>query len=332
MEYSFAARSYRLPLRTPLRTAHGVWAEREGLVLRLEAADGSVGYGEIAPVPHFSPETLDRAAEWCRRMGDRTTDAMLDIVPEELACVRFAVAQARSRKGGVILSEKRLPVTALLPAGRAVLDVLPGKIEQGFLSYKWKVGVGRAEDELGLLDDLLANLPSYTKLRLDANGGWDRRTAEKWLSVCAERPVEFVEQPVAPEAVDVLQGLAEDYPVLLALDESVAGLASARAWQERGWRGVYVIKPALAGPLEELAAWATSSSADLVLSSAIETVLGRTAILRAVFTHDLTKRALGFGIGEVFGDRRWDGPAIGPLLDAGYCDGVEPEELWNALN
>ena len=69
-----------------------------------------------------------------------------------------------------------------------------------------------------------------------------------------------------------------------------------------------------------------------MLSSAIETALGRAAILRFALSHNLTKRALGFGVGEIFGDRLWDGPIIGPLIDAGWCDAVDREELWNALN
>ena len=95
---------------------------------------------------------------------------------------------------------------------------------------------------------------------------------------------------------------------------------------------MYVIKPAIAGPLDELAAWAQASKADIVLSSAIETALGRAAILRFAFAHELTKRAVGFGVGEIFGDRLWDGPIIGPLIDVGWSTTINPEELWNALN
>ena len=331
MVYRFAVKTYRLPLRSPLRTAHGVWAVREGLIVRLEAETGVVSYGEIAPLPQFGTETLAESLERCLGFSDKTDDAALDDVPARFGCVRFALAAARAAHLSVD-KEKRLPVTALLPAGKAALDVLPGKLEQGFLSFKWKVGVNRPEEELGVLDDLLGLLPAYTRLRLDANGAWDRSAAEKWLTRCAERPIEFIEQPAAPEDVDTLLGLANDYPVTLALDESVTGLAAAREWQGRGWRGVYVIKPALAGPLDELAAWAKASNADIVLSSAIETALGRAAILRFAFAHDLTKRAVGFGVGEVFGDRLWDGQIIGPLVDAGWSEAVDMEEIWNALN
>ena len=100
--------------------------------------------------------------------------------------------------------------------------------------FKWKVGVGNLEDELGILDDLFARLPAYAKLRIDANGAWTVRQASRWLERCAERPVEFVEQPVPPDQVDALLGLAHDYPVTLALDEAVVHPEDLRRWHGRG--------------------------------------------------------------------------------------------------
>lgn len=345
MTYAFSFKRYRLPLRQPLRTAHGPWAEREGILVRLEDDSGGVGYGEIAPIAWFGTETLAEAEEACRKLGDKVSGATLDAVPERFTCVRFALACAQSeverglqtrlndeqtRPEAGFHPNTRLPVAALLPAGREALAVLPAKLEAGYLSFKWKVGVGAADDELGIFDDLLAALPGYAKLRLDANGAWDRKAAAKWLARCAERPVEFVEQPVKPDDESTLQGLAADYPVTLALDESVTGLAATQRWQAMGWPGVFVIKPALAGPLPELVAWVAKTKADIVLSSAIETAVGRGAILRTALTQPLTKRALGFGIGAVFGERRWDGPTLGPVVDAAWVNSVDVAAAWDA--
>ena len=61
MVYRFSHRAYRLPLRQPLRTAHGLWAEREGLIVRVEDESGRVGFGEIAPIEWFGTETLAEA-------------------------------------------------------------------------------------------------------------------------------------------------------------------------------------------------------------------------------------------------------------------------------
>lgn len=348
MVYSFQHKSYRLPLRTPLRTAHGWWKEREGIFVRLEDEDGRVGCGEIAPIPWFGTETMAEADEVCQKMGDRVTDSMMQVVPEKMGCVRFALAAALRRSSGQALrpgsgqasaeagvhpEPKRVPLTALLPAGREAIQVLLARLESGWLSFKWKVGVGDLDEELGLLDELLERLPAYAKLRLDANGAWTRRQAGRWLERCAERPVDFVEQPVAPTDADTLMGLVQDFPVKLALDESVVRLAEARAWQARGWPGVFVIKPALAGPLEELAEWAEKTKPDVVLSSAIETALGRAAIWSFVLERcpELVRRSPGFGVGEVFGDRRWDGPFTGPMLDGAWSEGVNAAEMWASL-
>jgi O-succinylbenzoate synthase len=334
MDYRFQFKPYRLPLRAPLRTAHGSWMEREGILVRLEDEAGRVGFGEIAPIPWFGTETVAEAEEICRKLGDKVTSAALDAVPPRFGCVRFALAAAREVQCHLIgdIKKNHLPVAALLPAGREALAALPAKLEAGYLAFKWKVGVGDVDTELGLLDELLAELPTYVKLRLDANGAWERRQAAKWLARCAERPVEFVEQPVRPDDEAALLGLAADYPVTLALDESVTGLAAAQRWQGLGWRGVYVIKPSLAGPLDEIAAWAAATRADIVLSSAIETAVGRAAILRAARTQPLTSRALGFGVDGIFGDRRWDGPVLGAVLDKGWIEAVHPEAIWTALN
>lgn len=332
MTYRFEHRIYRRPLRTPLRTAHGSWTEREGIFIRLEDESGRVGYGEVAPIAWFGSETLAEAAEVCAKLGDRVDDAMLDQVSGRMAAVRFALAAGRA-KAPEPLGAARVPLTALLPAGRAGFEALPGRLENGWLTFKWKVGVDTPDRELGLLDEMLAVLPGYAKLRLDANGAWSRRDAERWLARCADRPIDFVEQPVAPDDESALHGLAEDFPVKLALDESVARLDEARRWQAEGWPGIFVLKPALAGPLEELAAWVVATNADVVLSSAIETALGRAAILAFALRHRgaLLRRSPGFGIGEVFGERLWDGPYLGATLDDEWVKGVNPEALWNAL-
>ncbi len=330
MVYQFSHKAYRLPLHPPLRTAHGAWTEREGLIVRLADESGRVGFGEIAPLPWFGTETLAEAEEICRKLGDKVDDTRLDGVPEHFGCVRFALAEARELPAKVATG-RRLPVAALLPAGREALPLLRDKLEAGFLAFKWKVGVGVVDDELGLLDDLLAGLPAHARLRLDANGGWTRRQADRWLVRCAGLPIEFVEQPVAPADEAALRGLAADYPVKLALDESVVRLADARRWQAEGWPGVFVVKPALAGPLAELAQWILETKADVVLSSAIETALGRAAILRAALGSPLTSRALGFGTGGIFSGRRWDGPVIGPLADASCIADNPGEELWAML-
>ncbi|MFM9093065.1 MAG: o-succinylbenzoate synthase, partial [Verrucomicrobiota bacterium] len=63
-------RRYLLPFRVPVRTAHGVWTHREGLLLRIEDDAGRCGWGECAPLPGWTAETVDAAAAALRELGE----------------------------------------------------------------------------------------------------------------------------------------------------------------------------------------------------------------------------------------------------------------------
>ena len=44
------------------------------------------------------------------------------------------------------------------------------------------------ELEWSLLRQLLERLPAMARLRLDANAGWDRAEADRWMEVLADDP------------------------------------------------------------------------------------------------------------------------------------------------
>jgi len=342
MTYRLAYRRYRLPLRVAVRTAHGVLAERTGVLVRLEDEDGAMGYGEAAVLPWFGTETANEAAAACSVLGEQVTAEHLASVPARLRCLRFALQTAADRQAiraatsaKAPAAQKPLPVAALLPAGPAVLKKIGPLAEAGFRTFKWKVGVGDVADELALLDDVCAALPAGAKLRLDANGAWRRLQAEHWLERCAERPVEFIEQPVAADVrgvEDLLCGLANDYPTPLALDESLTGEGGVERWLAVGWPGVFIVKPSLLGDAAGALARLAAVKAKVVFSSALETAVGARAALRLAFQWPGEARALGFGVWPLFTDARFDGPALAPFLRAEDVEGINVEAAWNALN
>ena len=376
-------RAYRLPFRAVVRTAHGPWAAREGFLVRavrIDAAGGAevglVGWGEVAPILWFGTETVDEAgAALAGLKGEAASlaDAWAR-VPLECGCVRGALAAAmdggdvdgvfnhetherhESRKAeergaaetGVV---KFLAVAGLLPAGRAALEAVGARLELGFRTFKWKVGVGAAADEWAILDDLLGELPKGAKLRLDANGAWDRKVAEGWLARAAERPmIEYVEQPCfadakegamrVRQAEDLLRGLAEDFPVVIALDESIAGAADVERWLAMDWRGLWVIKPALLGDADAVLAKLAKARADVVFGSALETCVGAQAGLRTAFAwaerravgNGEKARALGYGVYPLFEDARANAAWSGPFVRREDVERINPEALWNALS
>ncbi len=334
MDFRFAFRRYSLPFRAPVRTAGGEWRVREGLYVRLERPDGSAGLGEASPIPSFGTDSIDAAEAYCRALGARVDEEVLLRVPAGLPSLRGALACAAGKPVDVP-RHPSLNVAALIGAGRAAPAQAAAKAEAGFRMFKWKVGVGAAADEMAILDDLLAALPASSRLRLDANGAWDLRTAERWLGRCADRPIEFVEQPVAAgseENDDRLRGLSEDYPVPIALDESIRDGDDIQRWLDAGWRGFFVIKPALLGDVRAELARLSQAGARVVFSSSLETAIGAQAALRAAFSWPGSASALGFGVWPLFSDSRFDGPAAAPFIRIEDVERINPEAAWSAAS
>jgi o-succinylbenzoate synthase len=334
-------RRYRLPFRTPVRTAHGWWREREGWWIRIEDGAGRVGWGEAAPVPGFPGPDVTAVGERLQAWAGRQSAAALAEAAAAGGVIGFAVGTALAELAGEPSAEGQTEgedtrlVAALLPAGREALARVGPLLQAGFRVFKWKVGVAEGQDERAMLDDLVARLPETARLRLDANGAWNRREAERWLSVVAERPVEFVEQPIAPDARggdDVLRGLAADYPTPLALDESLAGPEDLAKWLAWEWRGVWVLKPALLGDPAATLARLRVREADVVFSTAMETAVGLRAALRAAWSWTGGRRALGFGVGAVFELAAANGPALAAWWRRRDIETLDPEAAWNALS
>ena len=335
-----AIRSYHRPFRTPLQTHHGVWAQREGIILRLEDDNGQVGFGEIAPIPWFGTETLEIAADFCTHWLDAFLPEQMAAIPDTLPACQFGFATAiyalhRSQHEQPVASGREDRVVAgshhqlgvlgdasvllppdqicgLLPAGAKALEVWVDLWQKGHRTFKWKIGMAPILEELSVFRRLVEALPTEARLRLDANGGLTSVTAECWLAACDATcgKVEFLEQPLPPALIlDWILVRAGAFRTAIALDESVATLGQLQqVCQRLQAQGVYVVKPAIAGFPERLKVLCTRHHLDVVYSSALETPVGRNAVLALIPSLDNTgrpQRALGFGVKHWFQDD-WD--------------------------
>jgi O-succinylbenzoate synthase len=97
-----------------------------------------------------------------------------------------------------------------------------------------------------------------------------------------------------------MQELSYCYATAIALDESVATLAQLEACYQQGWRGIFVIKPSIAGSPKRLRQFCQANKIDAVFSSVFETVVGRQAVLRLASELANNNRAVGFGVNHWF--------------------------------
>ena len=278
MDLQLQIRPFRFALTKPLRTAAGVLRDRCGWLLRLESRDGRIGWGEISP--------LDQALlPRCRRELEAlpsplTRQTLEPLLPRLSGVIGFGFGGALAELDGLVGDRARRgwlmapPGAELLPAGGLMLSHLERLLEQRgrrrALTLKWKVAAEADRLERRWLEQLMERLPSTARLRLDANGGWDRTTALAWMRALAgDARFAWLEQPLAPEDRDGLESLAQQGPV--ALDESLAHDPRLR----ETWAGWQVRRPAVDGDPRPLLRDLQEGVSHRMVSTAFETGIGR---------------------------------------------------------
>ncbi len=349
MLYKFEFRTYQRKFKRPLRTSHGVWEDREGIILKLTGENNRIGWGEIAPLSWFGSESFDQALDFCSQLSGNISEETIFAISAELPACQFGFESALSQErnapppappwqggeqdkrnsdppwqeqiGNLIYpceGEKTLSqYSGLLPAGETALSALQMLWKQGFRTFKWKIGVATIDKELQIFQQLVKaihNLGDGKKalLRLDANGGLNYSQAEIWLQACdnvLEIPdffvsVEFLEQPLPITQFDKMLALSAVYKTPIALDESVAKFDRIQECYNQGWRGIFVIKPAICGSPSQLRKFCQTHNIDAVFSSVFETQIGRQAALNLATELSLNSRALGFGTDDWFDDNQ----------------------------
>jgi o-succinylbenzoate synthase len=309
MSYTLRFKPYQRRFRKPLQTHHGLWEVREGLLVGLHREDGLVGWGEVAPIPWFGTETVEGAIAYFQHLPQVLSESDISAIPEMLPCCQFGLGSAwemiRAPQSIVELAPEKS--SALLPAGEAACEVWPMLWQKGHRTLKWKIGVLSIDAELEIFSHLTNALPEGAKLRLDANGGLSLLEAQRWLETCdrlrggfgnrtSPVQVEYMEQPLPPEEFEAMQQLSNAYHTSIALDESVATLGQLVWCHEAGWRGVMVIKAAIAGYPQALREFLATHPVDVVFSSVFETEVGRATALALAREFNHKDRAIGFGV------------------------------------
>jgi o-succinylbenzoate synthase len=259
----FSITPYDLPLVAPFTTARATVDRRSGLLVAL--ADGEhTGYGEVAPMPGWSPIDVDRAGaillaaiaglEAGRDFDDALDD--LDNTPEVRAGLAGAAADLAARRRGVSLARSLDPDSVETVAVNAVVgsgspedtaDAGIDAVRRGFSVIKVKVGVADPDVDIARVAALRRAVGPDVELRLDANGAWDPPTAQRVLDGVAAHEVAFCEEPVP--GLDAIARLGAASPIPLAIDESARTVDDVARALGTGAIDVVVIKPqSIGGP------------------------------------------------------------------------------------
>ena len=284
-----------IPLKEPFVTSGGVVSARELLLLRLEARDGTVGYGEAAPFEPYDGVPLERAAAALTGGGGRRP-------PQARAAEEIARLDLHAKQEDRPLAEPRkdaLAVNMTLAAGppEEVAERARAGVRAGYACFKLKVGLPDDAERVAAVREAIGPWPA---LRVDANGAWSVDEAVPAIRGIEEHDLEFVEQPCRTlrELAEVRQRVSTP----IAADESVGSLRDLRRAVELEACDVVNVKVAGAGGFKaarELLREAHSNGLGAFLSSTLDGPWGIAAGLQLAAAEEL-RLACGLATLELF--------------------------------
>ncbi|QLD88150.1 o-succinylbenzoate synthase [Natronomonas salina] len=300
---------FSLPLSSPLETAAATIDSREGFLVQVDV-DGVTGLGEATPLPGWTESLVD--CETALRSVEDPAAALdsgqLDETPAARHGVSLAVLDARARASeqplyrylGGEAQVDRVPVNATVGDGpaEATAAAAESAVDAGFRAVKVKVGARAPDEDLRRLEAVRERCPDV-ELRADANGAWDRSTAEQLLSRFAALDVAFVEQPLPAADLAGHAALRETVGVGVALDEGVVehGLDAVL---EAGAADVVVCKPMALGGVDAargVAMRARDAGVEPVVTTTVDGAVARAAAVHlAASVPDV--RACGLATGD----------------------------------
>ncbi|OBW99404.1 o-succinylbenzoate synthase [Gallibacterium genomosp. 1] len=320
---------YQIPMDSQVVLRNRFLKQREGLLVQIRCNDKE-GWGEIAPLPEFSQETIEQAQQqtidWLKSWDlARSKNEKLSL-ESCYPSVAFGLSCALAEMQNKLTAQGNFK-TAPLCYGDP--DELYAELDQlsGEKIAKIKVGLYEANRD-GLITDMFLEAIPDLKLRLDANRSWTPAKAAmfaKYVKPKHRNRIQFLEEPCkTPE--ESLQ-FAQDTGIAIAWDETVREPDFVVQSQE----GVVaiVIKPTLVGSLEKcirLIEQAHQQGLIAVISSSIESSFGLTQLARIAqqYTPSTTPGLDTLDLMKVQVVRAWQGSNL-PIatLDSEYITEVK---------
>lgn len=234
-----------VPLRVPFKTALRSVSSVEDIVVEVHTDTGAVGYGEAPPTGAITGDTTGAILgalqdHIIKTVVGRDVDDFEDLMLALNKCIvgntsaKAAMDMALWDLYGQLY---KIPVYKLLGGSRKeiITDITisvndPDEmardavdaVRRGYDTLKIKVGA-HPELDVARLTAVRQAIGSDTRIRIDANQGWEPKQAVRLLNQMQEKglDIEFVEQPVKAHDIDGLKYVTERSYVPVLVDESV---------------------------------------------------------------------------------------------------------------
>ena len=264
---------------------------RQGVLLHITDEKGNKGWGDIAPLPKWSRETLEEALlELEQRKGqilktEWTIEKLkkLSFYPS----VTFRLESALLSLLDPLPSHTVLTSALLMGSLEEILSQATLRKKEGYLVAKLKVGNLSFKEAFDAIDQLKDTF----RLRVDVNRAWKTKESLQFFSKFPLDAFDYVEEPFQdPQDLNLFT-----HP--LAVDESFPNNLSLKQLEALPTLKALIYKPTMQGGMVgclPLLAWANKRGIELVLSSSFESDIGLAHIASLAYRLSL-KAPIGIG-------------------------------------
>ncbi|HXE04269.1 MAG TPA: enolase C-terminal domain-like protein, partial [Methyloceanibacter sp.] len=245
-----------LPMKKPVVMAGVEIARADNVLVRIEANDGLVGWGEAASAPTMTGETVESmtaaiaylasalegrpaddiagalAAMAARMYANHGAKAAIEIALHDL------VGRATNQPAYALLGGKqrsRMAVRGVIGTGALASDLLEAekKKADGYIAFKIKVGIDAPLIDGERTRRLCRLLGHDALISSDANQGWSAEQAAQYVRAVADAGLDFFEQPVSADDLAGMTAVAAAAgKIAIGADEGIHSLDDIRRHHE----------------------------------------------------------------------------------------------------
>ena len=234
----------------------------ENLLIRIEAENGLVGWGEASSAPsHGGASLKDMLASFHQEMHDfligknilelsgitQQLNLLAKNAKSAVAAVDVALYDLLGKHLGVPVhvllggaQRHQVPPLWLIGNSSIEKDLSEAQLkwDQGYRFFKLKLGVKSLDDDIALTIAIREKLGDQLQICADANMGMNLDQANTYVQAVKNTRLAYLEQPLHKKDIQGIQTLAKTSPIPIGLDESVTSTDDILAAARDGVQGV----------------------------------------------------------------------------------------------
>jgi o-succinylbenzoate synthase len=246
------------PMKKPVFLAGVEIRQADNILVRIEADNAVVGWGEAASAPTMTGETVESmmaavaylaaavegrpaediagavAAMATRMYANNAAKAAIEMALHDL------VGRATGQPAYALLGGKqrsRMAILGVISTGELASDLREAerKKADGYSAFKIKVGIDKPLVDAERTRRVCEILGREALISSDANQGWSADEGVQYVRAVADAGLAFFEQPVHADDIDGMAAVtAASGTIAIGADESIHSLEDIRRHHARG--------------------------------------------------------------------------------------------------